>query len=84
MKYTYIKKNHNPIEKTYNILNVLKSRYYDWLKRIDSKRAKSNREIIGWELGSTLETKNLLTAFEKALSRRGYPKEVIFHSDRGV
>ncbi|WP_230489768.1 IS3 family transposase [Leptospira noguchii] len=43
-----------------------------------------NREIIGWELGSTLETEHLLKAFEKALSRRGYPKEVIFHSDRGV
>ncbi|WP_081654715.1 IS3 family transposase [Leptospira alexanderi] len=43
-----------------------------------------NREIIGWELGSTLETEHLLKAFEKALSRRRYPKEVIFHSDRGV
>ncbi|WP_244265091.1 IS3 family transposase [Leptospira alexanderi] len=43
-----------------------------------------NREIIGWELGSTLETEHLLKAFEKALSRRGYPKEVIFHSDREV
>ncbi|WP_162266080.1 IS3 family transposase [Leptospira weilii] len=43
-----------------------------------------NREIIGWELGSTLETEHLLKAFKKALIRRGYPKEVIFHSDRGV
>ncbi|EQA64760.1 IS1236 transposase domain protein [Leptospira alexanderi serovar Manhao 3 str. L 60] len=25
-----------------------------------------------------------MKAFERALSRRGYPKEVIFHSDRGI
>ncbi len=43
-----------------------------------------NREIIGWELGSTLESKHLLKAFEKALIRREHPKKVIFHSDRGV
>ncbi|WP_061206905.1 IS3 family transposase [Leptospira santarosai] len=195
MKYTYIKKNHFPVEKICNILNVSKSGYYDWLKREDSKRVKSNqklderihglfvehegrfgylrihqelraegtfvsknrvyrrmhqlglkadrkrsfrpvttnskhklpvapnllgqvfksdrlnqiwlsdityipiagkwiylfaikdlfnREIVGWELGSTLETKHLLKVFESALSRRGYPKGVIFHSHRGV
>lgn len=33
-----------------------------------------NREIVGWELGSTLETTHFLKGFEKALSRRGYPK----------
>ncbi|WP_017854437.1 IS3 family transposase [Leptospira interrogans] len=195
MKYTYIEKNHFSVEKTCKILNVSKSGYYEWLKREDSDRAKSNqklderirilfeenegrsgylrihqdlrsegvvasknrvyrrmrimglkadrkrsfrpvttdskhklpltpnflgqvfksdglnriwlsdityilvagkwvylfaiqdlfnREIIGWELGSTLETEHLLKAFEKALSRREYPKKVIFHSDRGV
>ncbi|EMN89558.1 IS3 family transposase [Leptospira weilii] len=195
MKYTFVKKNRFPIEKTCNILNVSKSGYYEWLKREDSKRVKFNRElderirilfeehenrsgylrihqdlrseglavsknrvyrrmrimglkadrkcsfrpvttnskhklpvapnllgqvfksdglnqiwlsdityipvagkwvylfaikdlfnreIIGWELGSTLETEHLLKAFEKALSHRGYPKEVVFHSDRGV
>ncbi|EMP82323.1 IS3 family transposase [Leptospira santarosai] len=43
-----------------------------------------NREIIGWDLGPTLETKYLLNAFERALTRRRFPKGVIFHSDRGV
>ncbi|MBW0435206.1 DDE-type integrase/transposase/recombinase [Leptospira yasudae] len=43
-----------------------------------------NREIIGWELGPTLETLYLLNAFEKALIRRRSPKGIIFHSDRGV
>ncbi|WP_036097059.1 IS3 family transposase [Leptospira weilii] len=43
-----------------------------------------NREIIGWELGPTLETRCLLNAFEKALIRRRHPKGIIFHSDRGV
>ncbi|EMJ94068.1 IS3 family transposase [Leptospira alstonii] len=195
MKYTYIKRNHSPVKKICKILNVSKSGYYEWLKREDSERAKSNkklderirilfeehenrsgylrihqdlrseglvvsknrvyrrmrimglkadrkpsfrpvttdskhkfpvapnllgqvfksdglnqiwlsdityipiagkwaylfaikdlfnREIIGWELGSTLETEHLLKAFERALSRRGYSKGVIFHSDRGV
>ncbi|AXR68706.1 IS3 family transposase [Leptospira mayottensis] len=185
MKYTYVKENHYPVEKTCKLLNVSKSGYYEWLKRGESQRTKSNRElderihilfeehenrsgylqihqdllseeffvsknrvyrrmremglkadrkcsfcpvapnllnqvfksdglnriwlsdityipingkwsylfviqdlfnreIVGWELGWTLETRHLLTAFEKALSRRGYPKEVIFHSDRGV
>ncbi|WP_257945325.1 IS3 family transposase [Leptospira borgpetersenii] len=43
-----------------------------------------NREIIGWELGPTLETHHLLNAFEKALIRRRHPKGIIFHSDRRV
>ncbi|EMN92442.1 hypothetical protein LEP1GSC108_0211, partial [Leptospira weilii str. UI 13098] len=45
MKYTFVKKNRFPIEKTCNILNVSKSGYYEWLKREDSKRVKFNQEL---------------------------------------
>ncbi|WP_235596461.1 transposase [Leptospira weilii] len=45
MKYTFVKKNRFPIEDTCRILNVSKSGYYEWLKREDSERAKSNQKL---------------------------------------
>ncbi|EMY12006.1 hypothetical protein LEP1GSC043_4561 [Leptospira weilii str. Ecochallenge] len=45
MKYTFVKKNRFPIENTCRILNVSKSSYYEWLKREDSERAKSNQKL---------------------------------------
>ncbi|EQA35409.1 putative IS1236 transposase [Leptospira inadai serovar Lyme str. 10] len=43
-----------------------------------------NREIIGWEIAPSLETRHLRTAFKRALIGRKSPKGIIFHSDRGV
>lgn len=42
-----------------------------------------NREIIGWSIGKTLETKLVLKALEGAIKKVGPDAEVIFHSDRG-
>lgn len=43
-----------------------------------------NQEIICRELGSTLEMEHLLKTFGNVLSHRGYSKESIFYSDRGM
>ena len=43
-----------------------------------------NREIIGWSFENHMKTQLVITALKSALKKRGYPKGVIFHSDRGV
>ena len=42
-----------------------------------------NREVIGWSMGTTLETTLVLNALDGAMKRVGPDAEVIFHSDRG-
>lgn len=42
-----------------------------------------SRRLIGWSMQETLETRLPLAALDMALKRRGYPGQVIHHSDRG-
>jgi putative transposase len=43
-----------------------------------------NREIVGWELSSSLETTLVVNAFEKAIQLHKPKAGLLFHSDRGV
>ena len=43
-----------------------------------------SRRIIGWSMSKSLRTLTVLEALWMAISRRGNPKGVVFHSDRGV
>lgn len=43
-----------------------------------------NREIIGWRLSFDLKVDFVIAALEGAMKRRGNPRGVIIHSDRGV
>lgn len=42
-----------------------------------------NREVVGWSMGRSLETRLVLTALDSAMRKVGPDAEVIFHSDRG-
>lgn len=42
-----------------------------------------NREILGWSMSWSLETKIVLDALDMAMKRVGPDAEIIFHSDRG-
>jgi len=41
------------------------------------------RSIVSWKVANRMNTKLVLDALEQALSDRGKPKDVIYHSDRG-
>jgi putative transposase len=43
-----------------------------------------NREVVGWSIGRTLQTRLVLDALHMAMRTVGPDAEVIFHSDRGV
>ena len=43
-----------------------------------------SRRILGWSLSSTRTTKLSSDALNYALRKRGYPRGIIFHTDRGV
>jgi transposase InsO family protein len=43
-----------------------------------------SRQILGWSLWQNLETGGALQALVRALVKRGNPKRVIHHSDRGI
>ncbi len=43
-----------------------------------------SRQIVGWSLWDTLEADGALQALARALVNRGYPRDVIHHSDRGI
>lgn len=43
-----------------------------------------SRKIIGWAFDTSLHAKLPITALKMAIFRRGQPKQVILHSDRGV
>lgn len=43
-----------------------------------------SRQIIGWSLRENLESGGALQALARALEKRGHPRRVIHHSDRGV
>jgi transposase InsO family protein len=43
-----------------------------------------SRQIIGWSLWENLESGGPLQALARALNKRGHPRNVIHHSDRGV
>jgi len=43
-----------------------------------------NREVVGWSMSKSLETKIVLDALDMAMKRTSPDAEVIFHSDRGV
>jgi transposase InsO family protein len=43
-----------------------------------------SRQILGWSLWQNLETGGALQALARALVKRGNPKAVIHHSDRGI
>ena len=42
-----------------------------------------NREVVGWSMSRSLETKLILSALDAAMKKVGPNAEVIFHSDRG-
>jgi putative transposase len=42
------------------------------------------RRILGWSLSSTSTTKLTTDALKYALKKRGYPRGLIFHTDRGI
>lgn len=43
-----------------------------------------SRRVIGWAISKSLGTDTVLHALWMAITRRGNPRGVIFHSDRGV
>lgn len=43
-----------------------------------------SRQIIGWSLWENLESGGALQALARALHKRGHPRQVIHHSDRGI
>lgn len=43
-----------------------------------------SRRIIGWSLSEHRRTELTITSLTHALKRRGYPNNLIFHSDRGI
>ena len=43
-----------------------------------------SRRIIGWSLDSSRTTELTCRTLQMALRKRAYPKDVIFHTDRGV
>jgi putative transposase len=43
-----------------------------------------SRRILGWSLSSTRTTKLTTDALKYALKKRGYPRGLIFHTDRGI
>ena len=43
-----------------------------------------NREVVGWSMSKSLETKVVLDALDMAMRKTFPDVEVIFHSDRGV
>ena len=42
-----------------------------------------SRAIVGWSMGNRMTQQLMCDALTMALFRRGFPKEVIIHSDRG-
>ncbi len=42
-----------------------------------------SRKVIGWSLQATMRKQIVCDALMMALQRRGFPKKVLFHSDRG-
>jgi transposase InsO family protein len=42
-----------------------------------------NREVVGWSMSRSLETKLILDALDAAMKKVGPNAEIIFHSDRG-
>lgn len=42
-----------------------------------------SRRVIAYKLSKNIDTKLVVDTFESALKNRNYPKNVIFHSDRG-
>lgn len=43
-----------------------------------------DRRIVGWHLSEDLSAECVVKALDMAFSHEGHPKELIFHSDRGV
>ncbi len=43
-----------------------------------------NREIIGWDLSESLESRSVANSLERALNKRPIGGASIFHSDRGI
>lgn len=43
-----------------------------------------SRRILGWSLSDNRRSELTITALGYALKKRGYPKGLIFHSDRGI
>lgn len=41
------------------------------------------RELAGWAMDSRMKKELVMDAFRQAIGRRGYPKGVLIHSDRG-
>lgn len=43
-----------------------------------------SRRVVGWAAGSRLTAELACRAFDMAIFRRGKPRELVYHSDRGV
>ncbi len=52
---------------------------------VDGKEnvAVVGRELVGWAMDSRMKKKLVMDAFRQAIGRRGHPKMVLIHSDRG-
>lgn len=44
----------------------------------------ASRRIVGWTTGSRLDVALVTTAVQQALARRRPPRQLVFHSDRGL
>lgn len=42
-----------------------------------------SRKVIGWQVSSNHNSDLIINAFKKAYIARGYPQNILFHSDRG-
>ncbi len=42
-----------------------------------------SRKVVGWDVGKSMETELITSAFEKACRMRQPPNGLLFHSDRG-
>ncbi len=43
-----------------------------------------SRKVIGWKISKKIDSMLVIEATEAALSKRGWPNGIVFHSDRGT
>ena len=42
-----------------------------------------SRQVIGWAFGERINQQLVIDALKSALRKRGYPRDVVVHTDRG-
>ena len=43
-----------------------------------------SRKVVGWKIGKKIDSLLVISTVEDAMSKRGRPKGILFHSDRGT